>query len=364
MDTKKALNLNCPINNLSYGLVSYNILKELSKKIDVTLFPIGQVQSDEDKDQELLSKLWERNKSFNYRCPCLRIFHQFSMAESIGHGPRIGFPIFELDTFTDKEKQHLMSLDFIFVCSKWAKNIVECQLRCDKSFVKVIPLGVDRNIFHEQVQPAQLNFQGTAFLNIGKWEIRKGHDLLLEAFCKTFDKNDDVILLMHCECPFDKERTKQWMNYYKNSKLGDKIFFVEQRVSSQRNIASLIKSVDCCVFPSRAEGWCLPLLESMSVGKPVITTKWSGQTEFINKDNAMLIDIDEFEPAYDPPWFNGQCGNWAKFGQKQLDQLCGYMKNIHKSKQSRGESLFNLVGVDTSKQFSWENACNKVLENI
>lgn len=362
----KFLNLNCPINSLSYGLVGYNILKEVSKKIDVTLFPIGQIQMDEDKDQKLLQSCLDQNKSFKNLAPSLRIFHQFSMAESIGWGCRIGFPIFELDDFNEREINHMQSLDYIFVCSQWAKTIVVNKLGFKESQVEVIPLGVDRLIFNENIQPTFTKSE-TVFLNIGKWEIRKGHDFLLEAFNKTFSKEDNVVLVMHSECPFDKERTQQWMNYYKNSKLGDKIFFVEQRVPSQKLVASLIKSADCCVFPSRAEGWGLPLLESLSIGKPIITTNYSGQTEFVNKNNALLIDIDHFEQAFDPPWFDpdrGTVGNWAQLGSKQLDQFCGYMKNIHKIRQSQGFSMLNTSGILTAKEFSWENTCNKILENL
>lgn len=360
-DIKKRINLNCPINSLSYGIVSYNILKALNHNVDVTLFPIGGIQPDDDKDQNLLLTLWEQNKNADLNATCLRIYHQFSMAESIGRGPRVGFPIFELDKFTKREINHLSSLDYIFVCSEWAKNIILKEIGRNEYYVKTVPLGVDRSIFNENIQ-ANFNSNDTVFLNIGKWEIRKGHDLILDAFNKTFSPTDDVSLVMHCACPFDKNRTKQWTEYYKNSKMGEKIFFVEERTPSQRYIASLIKSAHCCVFPARAEGWCLPLLESMSIGKPVITTNYSGQTEFANKDNAMLIDVDDFEMAYDPPWFKGETGRWAKFGTKQLDQLCGYMSNIHKVRKASGQVVLNIAGIETAKRFSWENTANKILE--
>ena len=54
-----------------------------------------------------------------------------------------------------------------------------------------------------------------------------------------------------------------------------------------------MSQVDCGVFPSRAEGRNLELLEMMSAGKHVITTDYSAHTEFCTKDNAGLVPITD-----------------------------------------------------------------------
>lgn len=45
----------------------------------------------------------------------------------------------------------------------------------------------------------------------------------------------------------------------------------------------LYASCDCVVLPSRSEGWGRPQMEAMSMGRPVITTNWSGPTAYINE---------------------------------------------------------------------------------
>ena len=77
-----------------------------------------------------------------------------------------------------------------------------------------------------------------------------------------------------------------------------------------------MSKADCGIFPSRAEGWNLDMLEMMALNKSIITTNYSAHTEFCNKDNSFLIDISETEPANDGKWFFGQ-GNWAKIGEEQ-----------------------------------------------
>ena len=61
------------------------------------------------------------------------------------------------------------------------------------------------------------------------------------------------------------------------------------RVATQHHVAALLADCDCGVFPSRAEGWNLGLLECMSVGLNVIATNYSAHTEFVEPANCRLV---------------------------------------------------------------------------
>ena len=68
----------------------------------------------------------------------------------------------------------------------------------------------------------------TVFFNCGKWEVRKGHDVLVEAFNLAFSELDNVELWMMCENPFfDEKEQSDWIGLYKNSKLGKKLDFAQ-----------------------------------------------------------------------------------------------------------------------------------------
>jgi glycosyltransferase involved in cell wall biosynthesis len=123
-----------------------------------------------------------------------------------------------------------------------------------------------------------------------------------------------------------------------------------------------MRQVDCGVFPVKAEGWNLELLELLSCGKNVITTNYSGHTEFTNSKNSYLVEINELEPAYDVIWFHGQ-GNWAKIGDKQKDSFAEKMKYVHSLKQN-GELGLNIAGIETARQFSWERTAREILNGI
>ena len=243
------------------------------------------------------------------------------------------------------------------MCSQWAKEVVLNQTNFDDSNVCVVPLGVDENIF----QPRQSKRPNTIFFNCGKWEKRKGHDILLECFNTAFSSSDDVELWMMCENPFIGEANQQWINLYKNSPLGDKIRIIP-RQQTHKDVYSIMAQADCGVFPARAEGWNLELLEMMACGKAVITTNYSAHTEFCNEDNAFLIDIDSLETAKDGVFFSGSYGEWASILDPQKQQLTEHMKNFHTMKNSGW--VQNSAGIETGNKFTWNNSVEELLNGL
>ncbi len=350
----KKLNVIAPINNLGYGIASTNIIHALSDlNVEVKLWPIGHVQFDE-KHRDVIVNAANTRHGYSTRSPSLRIWHQFDLAQHVGSGIRIGFPIFELNRFTNVEIQEMRRMDMLMVCSHWAKIVLDDVMPCP---VCVVPLGVDRDIFHEYIDMPDPHW--TTFLNIGKWEYRKGHDVLIEAFNRAFEPSDRVRLWMMPHNPFLTERQAQeWTRQYKSSPMGHRVSILP-RVDTHSDVAFVMSQADCGVFPSRAEGWNLELLEMMSIGRKVITTNYSGHTEFCSSDNSLLIDIDDLEIADDGIFFNGENnGEWAKFGDKQMDQLVESMRAVHKNRQ------MNKEGIETAKEFTWKNTALEIVSHI
>ena len=361
-----------PINQLGYGVASLNILKALQEKTEVALFPIAQPQVTNQADADAVRRGIETANTFDSNAPCIKIWHQNQMAERIGSGKFIGFPIFELDTFNSLEKHHLNSCDEFMVCSQWAKGIVMDQCPpisyrgvpieefADESRVHVVPLGVDTRIFAGDMLRVLPDSRpsSTVFFNCGKWEVRKGHDILIDAFKKAFPGDEDVQLWMMCQNPFNSpDEDKYWHDKYNDPRVK-----IIPRVESQEEVYNIMRKTDCGVFPARAEGWNLEALEMMACGKQVIITDFSAHTEFCTEENSMLVTIDDTEIAYDGKWFHGQ-GNWAKIGDKQIQQIAQHMNNVHKSVQNH-ENTFNTAGVETAEKFSWQNSAQKIMEAL
>ena len=342
------INLQAPINQLGYGVAGLNILKALQSKAEVSLFPIGQPQVTSQADADAVKKGMETAQTFDAYAPCIKIWHQNQMAERVGSGKFIGFPIFELDTFSDLERHNLNSCDRLMVCSEWAKNV--CLDQTYVPHVDVVPLGVDRDIFKESLPRTH---KKTIFLNCGKWEVRKGHDILIDAFKSVIEHGEDAELWMMCSNPFNSpEEENKWLNLYSHPNVK-----IIPRAETQAGVYNIMSQVDCGVFPSRAEGWNLELLEMMSLGKHVITTDYSAHTEFCTKENSGLVSIKETEPAFDNKWFFGQ-GNWAKISSHEKWDLSMKMMRFILDKKG----TINQAGIDTAKRFSWSNTANIITD--
>lgn len=353
------INFTAPVNSSGYGVTAREIIKGLVwAGHQVAWWPIGSVEAPSD-DAPILNSCLRRREFYKESAPSLRLYHQFDMAQHTGRGKRIGWPIFELDCFTSVERHHLDSQDHLIVCSNWARDICQRYLSLP---VDVVPLGVDRSVFKERPLPS---VDQTIFINIGKWEVRKGHDVLLKAFEKAFSPTDDVKLFLCCDNIFLKDAqqyNQSWRTYYQSSKMAQagKITLLD-RVSSQENLASLMSWAHCGVFPSKAEGWNLEIPEMLSMGRHIIATNYSAHTEYLNDENSRLIEINDTEDAFDGIWFHKQ-GRWAKFGDSQMDQLIEHMRAVHKSRKE-GSLGLNTAGIETAKQFTWENSV-KILEGV
>lgn len=354
---QKKLNLNCAIGKTGYGITSLNILKNLfNLDVEISLFPIGGNQAEVNSENEklIIQELFNNSQSFDYKAPCLKIWHQFDLASRIGSGHYYSFPFFEVDRLKPIEKVHLNSCDGIFVASKWGKQVLK-----DNGIVKpiyVAPLAVDMEIFKV---PTKIRVENNyVFFHIGKWEHRKSHDFLINVFNASFNPNDNVELwLLPHNMFLNKEEEQYWINLVQSSKLANKIRLFD-RLPTQYHLAEYIFHGDCGVFLSRAEGWNNSILESMAINKPIIATNYSAHTEYCTKDNSYLVDVTATEVANDGKWFHGE-GNWAKLGQEQFDQSVELMRFVYNN-----NIRTNPNGLETAKKFSWDKTAGIIHQTL
>jgi glycosyltransferase involved in cell wall biosynthesis len=354
------LNFQSPINPTGYGIASLNILRSLylqyGDKLDLAYYSIGSPTVSRKSDYDILVNLLKAGiDTASFDCPTIKIWHQFDLALRLGKGPYYAMPFFELDTFNNTEKAHMSVPDVLFVTSHWAQNVISDN--GIKTRTIVVPLGVDLQIFDHNISPTEIS-SNYVFYNIGKWEVRKGHDILYKLFQDAFPTEKDVELRVlapqNTNNYSNEQDLKEWQNKYsKDSRI--KIF---NGFDNHLEVARFISNGDCGVFPSRAEGWNLELLESMAMNKPVITTNYSAHTEYCNKNNAFLVDIDEIESAYDGKAFQKQ-GNWAKISKKQKDALIDYMRYVYKN-----NIRSNPEGVKTANSLTWNNTASTIYRCI
>jgi FkbM family methyltransferase len=171
------------------------------------------------------------------------------------------------------------------------------------------------------------------FLSVFDWQLRKGWDVLLTAYCRTFSDSDGAGLILKISRAHG--RTLQGVFDQANEVIASldqslssrpDILFVDAEYSTQE-MANLYRSVNAFVLPSRGEGWGRPYMEAMACGLPTIGTGASGNVDFMNNDNSLLIDamlVDIPQVAVDEiPVYEGN-----KWFEPCIDSLSVAMKSI------------------------------------
>jgi glycosyltransferase involved in cell wall biosynthesis len=353
------INLNLPFNNMTgYGIVSTNIWKEIRKLTKVGIFPIAGVSFDSDLELKWINNDFQNNWMPEAKnSACLKIWHINELFNRIGSGRYGVFPFFEIDKINPLDALSLNYADVIFTSCEWARQIL-IENGIKESSIVIASPGIDHSIFDYTKYKKPERNDNYIFINIGKWQKRKGHDILVNAFNHAFSEKDNVELWMINDNPFlTTQETQQWHNLYKRSKLGEKIKIIN-RLSTHRDLAQKILEADCGIYPARAEGWNNEIPETMAMNKPVIATNYSAHTAYCTKENSFLIDIKETEPAKDGSSFDGS-GNWAKLAQDQIDQMISHMRYVYNNRISSNEQ-----GVQTCKSLKWSNTAFTIKKHL
>jgi glycosyltransferase involved in cell wall biosynthesis len=150
--------------------------------------------------------------------------------------------------------------------------------------VEVVPNGFDPARFSADGPAMELPTRASCvFLFVGGTIWRKGVDLLLAAWEEAFGPDDDVALVIKDfgTGSWYRGQTSQSLVHEYAARSGVAPIVYLDREIPAREIASLYRAADVLVAPYRGEGFCLPALEAMACGVPVIHTATGPTAEFV-----------------------------------------------------------------------------------
>lgn len=239
---------------------------------------------------------------------------------------RIGRTMFEADRLPPGWVAACRSMHAIWVPSHFNYHTFAAS-GVDPRRLRVLPVGVDTQLYHPAAPPLPLpGARGFRFLSVFSWLQRKGWPLLIEAFAREFHPDEDVTLVLKTY-PGVAPIIQGFIAGLRLPWEGTAPIILDQRALSARQLAGLYTACDAFVLPTRGEGWGLPLQEAMAAGLPVIATRWSAQTDFLNDDNAYLIDLEGLEPA--PPHVElGHLYGGLHWAKPSLHHLQALMRHV------------------------------------
>jgi glycosyltransferase involved in cell wall biosynthesis len=160
--------------------------------------------------------------------------------------------------------------------------------------IRVVPHGVDPALYRPEGPvyplPSEKRF---AFLFVGGLCVRKGSDTLLEAYAEAFSASDDVTLVVkdHSQDLFYRDDTvRARMRRLMADPGAPEIVHID-RFLPAADLAGLYRRADVAVFPYRAEGFCLPILECMASGTPVMAPRFGACLDFCDDETGYLMPV-------------------------------------------------------------------------
>lgn len=162
--------------------------------------------------------------------------------------------------------------------------------------VEVVPNGFDPARFSPEGPALTLPHRAsTVFLFVGGTIWRKGVDRLLAAWEEAFGPDDDVALVIKdfgIGSWYRGQTSQSLVHQYAERSGVAPIVYLDQDIPA-REIASLYRAANVLVAPYRGEGFCLPALEAMACGLPVIHTGTGPTAEFVPDDAGWSLKASQ-----------------------------------------------------------------------
>jgi hypothetical protein len=216
-----------------------------------------------------------------------------------------------------------------------------------------------------------------AYLFVGHWmqgqlgEDRKNVGLLVKAFYETFkNKSKKPALILKTSqvgsSYMDRDelikRIKMIKDSVKSTNLPNVYLLHGEFTDIEMNEIYNHSKVKAMVNLTKGEGFGRPLLEFSLTNKPIITTNWSGHTDYLNPEFVTLLPgtMTKVHPSAannmllaDAEWFSVDYGQAGYYLKDMFENYKGYAENAKRQGfQSRTKFSFDAMKEKLDKVFT------------
>ena len=184
--------------------------------------------------------------------------------------------------------------DGVIVPSNFIANVIK-NAGINPKRLFVIPNGYDSNIFNLEDKQSSIdlgvNPDKVNFVYIGNPQWRKGLDILINVWSKSFKSFDNVnlIIIDNSEIYGKSNVLEEILKVQYNTECGTIVY--SDKTLTELEIASLYKDCDYIVHPYRAEGFAMHIQEAMACGCVPIVSKNGPTDEFVPDSSSFKIDV-------------------------------------------------------------------------
>ncbi len=280
-----------------------------------------------------------------------------------------GYTFFE-NELTHQSAENAGHYDLVLAGSSWCVDRLNEK---DITHTDLLIQGIDPLLFYPVTE--RKSADTFVMFSGGKFELRKGQDLVLKAFQVLHKKYRDMHLVNiwynfwpdsmetmkrspHIRYEAKKAPWKERMEHVYMINGIDPARVTTYEVYDNKALRDLYQSTDLGIFPNRCEGGTnLVLMEYMACAKPVVASNATGHRDIVSSDNALLLNTnDDME-------INDSEGNRiARWADPSLDELIAQIEFAYHNRDVIYE-IGTQAGRDL-KAFTWEDSAAQLLRAL
>lgn len=242
----------------------------------------------------------------------------------------IAYWVWEFPTMPERYRAQFARVDGIWTASQFSR---QCMLSMTDRPVRVVPHPIPQ---FGSLNPnrAQFGLSPDRYMFLFVFDAagsiaRKNPEAVIDAFERAFgcpDSHGPLLVMrarhLHADPDYERDLTARLARVRG-------IVFSDDYSREQTN--NLMACTDAYVSLHRTEGFGLTMMEAMALGKSVIATNYSGNTDYMTTANSYLVDykvrpITTQDHVYQP-FFNElyQGQQWA---EPDVDQAAQWMRHL------------------------------------
>jgi glycosyltransferase involved in cell wall biosynthesis len=260
----------------------------------------------------------------------------------------IGAWAWELPRFPDRWYDRFAYYDEIWVGSSFIASAIAPISPIPVIRIPPVLAPVTRGVHDET--PRDWKRRRDEFLFLFMFDVhshiaRKNPLAVIEAFRRAFRPSEPVRLMLKC---VNAASDSAGFATLRNRAAGAAIDIHDGYLPSHQ-VRSLMSNCDAYVSLHRSEGIGLTIADAMGLGKPVIATGWSGNTDFMNVSNAFpvgfrLVEIEQNVGPYDA----GE--TWAEPSVEHAAELMRFVVDHRDEAGARGEAARRSIQREYSEE--------------